>query len=365
MNLRARRAAEDRESQRGDAGRTVVRRVRLPLVTPVGVIGVVLLLTATLFVVGQPRQSTSPTDPHIALKHHTSVMSLVYSHDGAWLAWADWDGTVAIFDPRTQGNRATFAFPIRGQGPLGLAFFPNDSILTASYADDRVIFWDVNTRLERVAYPDEGITGSRFAISADGRFLACSTGSRGECIQLHEAATGRSLGTLGKHLATVRSIAFATCGSILASGDTGGAVKLWDVSTSSEIATLPAPAGPRYAVNSLAFTPDGATLAAANVDRRLMLCDVSQRRYVSSLGDDDHYFFTVAFSPDGRSLVSAGANGIECWDVATRARRFVSREHEMAAFAIAFSPDGRQVASAGVDGTVRLWEFDADRQVLR
>jgi WD40 repeat protein len=107
----------------------------------------------------------------------------------------------------------------------------------------------------------------------------------------------------------------------------------------------------------MAFSPDGRTLASAGEHRFIMLSDVRTggvRRVIRSQ-DGAHAF---AFSPDGRTLAAAARDRtIRLWDVASGRQLLPALAGNMAdVCCIAFSPDGRTIASGGSDDSVRLWD---------
>ncbi len=109
----------------------------------------------------------------------------------------------------------------------------------------------------------------------------------------------------------------------------------------------------------MAFSPRGRTLASASADGTVRLWDVRARRPRGyPLTGHTDAVNAVAFSPDGRTLASASADGtVRLWDVRTRRPRgYPLTGHTDAVNAVAFSPDGRTLASGGTDRTVRLWD---------
>jgi WD40 repeat protein len=130
-----------------------------------------------------------------------------------------------------------------------------------------------------------------------------------------------------------------------------GRVRLMDVATAEEVATLAFPAPPSSA---LALSPDGSRIAFHEI-RRLLLGGRDGRllRDVSRpLTRTRH----VAFSPDGRRIATAANEmSIEVVDAETGASRIALKGHRAAPTCTAFSPDGRRIAS-GLDHTVRVWD---------
>ena len=159
------------------------------------------------------------------------------------------------------------------------------------------------------------------------------------------------IATLEGHTEEVASVAFSPDGTLLASGSLDDTVKLWDVSTERQIATLPG--RPPLLV---AFSPDGKTLAVGTWDHTVELWDVATQERIATLGHEVVVSYTVSFSPDGKTLaVGTWDNTVELWDVATQ-ERIATLGHEAVVNAVSFSPDGTLLASGSRDNTVKLWD---------
>ena len=184
--------------------------------------------------------------------------------------------------------------------------------------------------------------------------------------------------TLASPEASLRCLATAPDGRTAASGG-DGAAWLWDLAGGTHLRRLPVPAG--QAVVSVAFGPDGRSLLGGTARGRqstsrpasapdgpqggaIYLWDLADRRLIGRFGPHPEGAWCVAFTPDGRTVLSGGGHGLlRLWDLAGRTRQFVLRGHVGRVLSVAVSEDARLALSTGADRTVRLWDLRSRRAV--
>ena len=301
---------------------------------------------------------------------------MAFSPDGRLLACTSGDKhgneEVTVWDWQAGQQRLTLRGHIRDI--FCVAFSPDGRRLVTGGADETIKIWDSATGQEALTLRDhKGIVWS-VAFSRDGHRLV-SAGTD-QAVRVWDARPwqdgerGMEIVTLCGHSTGVLSVAFHSQGAVLASGSADGTYKLWDTKTCMEQLTLPGSTG--TVRNTVAFSPDGKLLATAGQERTVKVWHIDPKRGMGSkrpvhnLQGHTDGILSVAFSPDSKLLASAGFAGtVRIWDMATGKQTKQLQDHSWSILSVAFSSDGRQLVSASSDTTVRVWDVATDDEIAR
>ena len=309
--------------------------------------------------------------------------------DGGLLASGNSNGTATLWDVAAQSvvGAPLSSYPVHAATVRGIGLASSGQLLDGPHSNG---YAHLVAALAPAGAGQDVLGLGGIAFSTDGLLAAVPAG---RYLQLEDARTGKTRLRLlvADPNDTVTSALFSPDGSVVASVDQQDTVRLWNTATGAAIGQPSAvggavDVGPVGEQTAMAFSPDGRLLALASVDGYVSLVstatglpdgaplpvDPIPRAAPASPGSgpppppppppspsQGDQINTVAFSPDGRVLAAAGADGyIREWNVSTRlpARGPIPAAVGVGVRSVAFNPAGTVLASVAGDGSARLWE---------
>jgi WD40 repeat protein/predicted Ser/Thr protein kinase len=244
------------------------------------------------------------------------------------------------------------------EGAFALSW--NGALLAASGPNGTVRIFDVKT--DQQLGPEFGLGEDQdifsLAFSPDAKYLAC--GTAGTKIHILEAPTFKRLNVLTNNTAFVTCLAFDRAGKRLVSGGNDSHLRVWSFPDCALVDDL---TGHQGVINDLAFSPDGLRLASGGSDHTVRLWNLATARATLLHGHRDAVR-SVLFSRDGNQLYTGSDDGtVKVWDVSPQQSTNILR-HSGYAADVAFSTNGTLLAVADWGAqTAVLWQLPSQRRM--
>jgi WD40 repeat protein len=292
-----------------------------------------------------------------------TAISFVESTTSRLVAIGDAKGTVRIWDLGAIGQRDELT-TLRGHtGSVTMfAFNPQRAMLVSASVDNTVRLWDLDKQRIVQLLPKLPDKVASVKFSLDGELFAFAT--YGPVVQVWNVATSSSRDFQApRGDERIRYVAFSPDGALLAAGSDDGRITLWSVKDAKVIISFIAHSAK---IQGLEFNPLGTLLASSSDDAKVKLWRTSDWVLMHEFSGHRTGTYGIAFSPDGQALVSTSDDKtVRLWAVKSGKELIKPITHDGLVWSADFSPDGKLIATGGEDSTVQLWNMSIDRTAAK
>ena len=249
------------------------------------------------------------------IRHVSDIWSLAYSGDGKTLAASDGDKNVILWDAETLKEKAT----IGGfETPVAMLALSPDGALLATFEDgtQNARIWETTPPKVRAVLEGHGDKINSIALSPDGKHVATASGD--ETIRIWETTAGMPGRPLRGHDGPVFTAVFSPVGkTLLSAGTRDKTVRLWDLATYKVKMVME---GHEDEVRFVGFGAGG-TMVSLSKEGVVKLWNADSKETASFLWEPEPgfelpaYATSVAFSPDGKTLVVGHNEVVDVWDL--------------------------------------------------
>ena len=315
--------------------RRVVGVSALAVVLALAVVGIAAFLS-----VNETWEETIFRDGHTA-----AVRRAVFSPDGKLLVSVSEDHQVIVWDFLRRMRLKTIS---EHKGVVNtVAFSPDGKWFLTGDEQQTAIVWDANRLEQEAVWHDELGPVRASAFSPDGRVVIYAVG---EVSVVRETGSWKKLRELP---------CWVNYGNFLFPDNhlvTDSHGRTWDLSTGEAVTGLQE----EWEGNWAALSPDRKQVVSVETFGYVKFVDLARRRVIQQVHGHHDHGRAVAYSPDGK-LVATGAERVVLWDVPSMTK-IVPLEYESVVWSVAFSPDGRWLVSTHGDGSILIWDV-ANREL--